>query len=357
MTNKLFFGFSLLFFWVMLAFLFVPFGHTEDIKPYDTLSLSIQTGLNGTIAPWDSCVCLIVHTGNGTSSVIGRTKLAAVGYGSMIPAGIYRGQWFANGSKRGSYMREYYCWYGTDVIGDIPMPFGIIDTSLFLLSSGGGSAIGICGSGSSEITFSVLDYSDSVGIPDVVVKVMNSGGTSKVVEGTTDGNGIIKYSLDSLLNGQQYKIWLYGRPDYDFNFPESAFVRGAATFTYYGNPFPAAITTPDSATNIVFGNVYNASLEDLSGVIVTAKLYVPNGIPLTYNGYLISPYKRADTTNTAGQWTLPLIPNSYLNPDSTEYIFNFEYPKTWAGYLYSKDQDSLTVPAGDTISYKRLKGR
>lgn len=353
MKQKLIF---ILLFLVAILIVWFSLSKAEDIKPYDTLSLSIQTGINGTIAPWDSCVCLIVHTGNGVPSVIGRTKLTATTYGSMIAAGIYRGQWFANGSRRGSYLREYYCWYGSDVVGDIPMPFGIVDTSLYFLASSGSG--GACGTGLYACTLQVRDSALTAGIRDVHIYLMNSGQTSKVLEGYTNSNGLLKFALDSLNTGTTYKVWLKSRSDYLFAFPESTSSNHnhGQKYTFYGTSFASGTPSPDSTCN-VWGVVYNPSQSELSGVIVSARVYVSGDSILTYKGYQVSPFAVFDTTNSAGQWNLPLIPNSKLKPDSTKYIFNFNYPKTWAGYLHKQDQDTLTVPAQDTIFYGTLRGR
>lgn len=359
MTNKLFFSFSLLFFFVMLAFLFTPFSKAEDIKPYDTLSLSIQTGINGTIDAWDSCICLITRNGSVLSTGA-YVKLTASAYSTnhTIGDGLYRGYWLAAGRQRGSYIREYYCWYGSDVIGDIPAPFAIIDTTMFFYSSGGGGSGSGCGTGLYACTLSVRDSTAHTGIRDVHIYVMNSDQTSKVVEGWTNSNGLLKFALDSLNSGTTYKIWLGSRPDYTFAFPESTSdnMNNSQKFTFYGSPFPGGIPSPDSNC-IVFSSVYNPSHTGLSGVIVSARVYVPGDSLLTYHGFPISPFAVFDTTNTAGQWTLPLIPNDKLKPDSTRYIFNFNYPKTWAGYIYKQDRDTVTVPEADSINFGNLMGR
>ncbi|MFQ6031408.1 MAG: hypothetical protein ACE5K2_00685, partial [Candidatus Zixiibacteriota bacterium] len=171
----------------------------------------------------------------------------------------------------------------------------------------------------------------------------------------TDANGQGVLPLDSMATGYTHKFWLVD-VDYSFNFPESARVTSDTSLIFYGSAFDYGDPPADSQC-AVYGQVFNPFLDSLGGVIVSAKVYVPGDSVLTYKGYWISPFTIADTTDSTGRWRLDLIPNDMMKPDSTKYIFNFQYPVKWGGYSPPQDQDTLTVPIQESVTWGNLRGR
>jgi hypothetical protein len=328
----------------------------------DTMWILVETHLNWQLTDWDSAYTLLSRNG----VTVGDTVFLI-----SIEPGRYRGSiaFDSMSIQPGVYLREDYASYSGDTSGqsreiefrdtlDYTMLARIgtatdpkdMATTLFAgqqyladdcCGVGGG---GGCGAGAFACTISVRDTIAEAGINLVHVFLRNSN-QAPLLNGWTNADGLVTFYTDSLGTGLQHKIWL-DKPGFAFDNPDSLDLRTDTTFTFY--------MVDDSVQCYVFSSVYHPTLTTFAGVEVSARIYVPGDSIIYYEGRIISPFTVKDTTNSNGEWTLPLIPNEFLVPGATGYIFNLRYPASWGPFFTGVDADTFTVPALKSCQYDSL---
>jgi len=323
----------------------------QTITLRDTLFLSKATHMNDDLASWDSVFVKIMRG----SVLVSRIKLTEGDSGEY--AGVYKPTY------SGDFVAQYYAVYAGEIIREEEY-FSVLDTTAFMGSAAGLTAQEIVdslvgrgwfpGTGAYACTVQVRDSSAEAGINAVHVIIRNNDQSATIRHGWTNADGKVWFALDSLGTGASYKPWLL-QLGYNFVFPETMDVRGPDTWTFYGTAFDWGGPPPDSQT-MVAGQIFDLTLDSLSGVKVSAKLYIPAGGILHYHEHPITPFEVVDTTGADGKFRLNLLSNDLLWPQPNHYIFNFIYPATKDGKFFIK-ADTVDVPYSATaVEYGTLKG-
>lgn len=354
--------------WIVI-FLFICFlpgslaETSEVISPKDTLYIEYSTNTNYHKTSWDTVYVKVSH-----GALVYWVPLSSDGLGSWSGA-MWLPDSMPGGVPFGSWNKKFFAVYtgGVDTFIE-DEGFGVRDTSELQGQAAGVTAPAIAsevadslanrgyfrGLGAYRCTVTV-QLADETPIPGIHVLMRSANQLKNLAHDYTDANGMCVFYYDTMLTGFTHKFWLLN-VDYTFSLPESARIHNDTGLIFTGSPFDYGDPPPDSQC-AVYDQVFNPLLDSLSGVVVSARVYVPGDSLLTYRGFPMSPFTVSDTTTVTGRFRLDLTPNAKFRPDSTKYIFWFEYPDDWGGLAPPFIFDTLTVPEDTAITYGELAGR
>jgi hypothetical protein len=177
----------------------------------------------------------------------------------------------------------------------------------------------------------VLNSADSSAVSKCDIKILNSENNSAEGLWYTSSEGLAVFSL---MNGE-YNVAPF-IPGYSFyGLPISLYIEsGPKSDTIWASKFdPGNPQTADLCR--VYGWVYSAGYDSLTGVTVQAKV---KQSPVRSGSIVISPYEKYTATDSTGYWYLDLIPNAHIIPEGTAYQFTIYYS---SGTVVRKE---VTVP-------------
>lgn len=178
------------------------------------------------------------------------------------------------------------------------------------------------GSGTEPETLVVLSTSDSTAIESasIVIRTLNQT-TIKVDGWLTDVNGLANLELD---------IASYFRSVTHNNYTQVndtlVVANDGGTDTVWMIPFDPGSPTA-GGTGVLYGRIHDMTGAILQGAIVT--ITIPDKFKnLTHDGVVVTPFNRADTTDSNGDWSISLYQYNELSDTTAYYIVTANEPSS-----------------------------
>ncbi|UCD16383.1 MAG: hypothetical protein JSV44_07915 [Candidatus Zixiibacteriota bacterium] len=166
------------------------------------------------------------------------------------------------------------------------------------------------GTGLYSRTVTVVDSSVDQVIPGVRISVRTLDQSSLIAFDIGDAQGISTFNLDS-----GAALLVPFAPGYLFDSFDTIFIGGAGTDTVYGCSFDPGMPENPLLCR-VFGFLLDFMGQPEVDAVISARL--PGGV-IRYSSGIISPFEKETTTDSAGYFSLDLLPNSCLTPDTSKY--------------------------------------
>jgi len=166
------------------------------------------------------------------------------------------------------------------------------------------------GTGIFPVTLTAFDSLNDQVIPGVRMSVYNAQLDALLAVGLSSTEGAASLNLDAGI----YVISAFA-PGYIFEVYDTIIVTGAADDTISAARFdPGDPSSPELCR--VYGFLYGIDGRPMEGVTVAAEL--SDGV-VRHNSMIISPYRRAVLSDSAGYFYLDLIPSGDLDPAGAKY--------------------------------------
>ena len=204
------------------------------------------------------------------------------------------------------------------------------------------------GGGTEPETLVVLSTSDSTAIESASIVIRTLDQTTVKVDGwLTNVSGKANLELD---------IASYFRSVTHNNYTQVndtlAVASGGGTDTTWMTPFDPGTATA-GGTGVLYGRIHDVRGTVLQGAIVTVT--IPDKFKnLTHDGVVVTPFNRADTTDSSGDWSISLYQYNELSDTTAYYIVTANEPSS--GQIIGGEIFSVGYLMPDSVQHKLAFG-